>query len=171
MIHTLKFTQKRFSLVSTKNPKVISASLEQTFTLNFLAWGFLDLITSLNVHWNYEAQFPGYKFLEKDFLPSFSRPRFVISYADTKVFFLVHSFTEDSPLNIQGSCKSLSSHYKALKVSRLHLLCLVTWAMNSTLWILWPTPSSSGKPPSQLYAYHAGFYFTSGSRSPPFVLC
>lgn len=129
--------------------------------LNFLAWGFLDLITNLNVHRNcmkHRSQVTNSQ--EKTFFPH-SRPRipcYLLSWY--KGFSSSFFHLRYSPSNIQVLCKG--SHYMALMVSRLHLLSLVIWAINS---------KSLNETYTLLYAYHAGFYFISGSRSSPFVLC
>ena len=126
MTHALKFPQKRFSFVSNKNPKVITASLEPTFTLNFLAWDFLDLITSLNVHWTIKPRSQVTNSWRKTQGPGLLSPVLIQRFFSSSFFHWRYSL-----LNIQVLCKSLSSHYKALQVSIFHLLCLVTWAINS----------------------------------------
>lgn len=99
--HTLKFPQKRFSFVSTKNPKVIIASLEPTFTLNFLAWDFLDLITSLNIRWTIKARSQVTNSWKKTQGPGLLSPMLIQRFFPSSFFHWRYSI-----LNIQVLCKS-----------------------------------------------------------------
>lgn len=79
-----------------------------------------------SVHWTIKPRSQVTNSSKKTQGPGLLSPMLIQRFFSSSFFHWRYSL-----LNIQVLCKSLSSHYKALKVWIFHLLCLVTWAINS----------------------------------------